>query len=236
MAADTALDAAAQELSPIHAVNALYFDVLLTADGTLRYARDNCRPADAAAPFFARIAPLDAADLLPGGAVSGYNSDNFSFDRDGGVTDDAGRCAIEYELPDYDIATVLTGQYNLDTGDMLWRARLTLDWGFEVEYTASGTLRYSRDNCLPTHLATRFFLHIVPADAGELPSWRVAHGYDNLDFFPGFNRNDEIIDAAGRCVIERTLPEYDIASIRTGQHTPYGGRRLWETRVEFEQP
>ncbi len=232
MTADTALDAAAQELSPVRAANELYFDVSYTAAGTLHYSRDNCRPADAAAPFFVRIAPVDAADLLPGGAVSGYNSYDFGFGRDGGTIDAAGRCVVEYELPGYDIATVWTGQYG-EAGQMLWRARLTLDWGFEVERTAAGTLRYFRDNCLPVHIAADFFLHITPVDAGDLRPATVEYGFDNYDF-PGFRQHDGLIDAAGGCVIERTLPEYDIASILTGQYIPAVGRRLWETRVDFE--
>ena len=231
--ADTALDAAAQEISPVHAANALYFDVLVMDDGILRYTRDDCRPADAAAPFFVRIAPVDAGDLLPGGADPGYNSYDFSFDRDGGTIDAAGRCVVKYALPDYDIATVLTGQYG-ETGDMLWRARLTLDWGFAVERTAAGTLRYSRENCLPAHIAADFFLHIVPADARDLRPAAVEYGFDNYDFL-GFRPNDGLIDAAGRCVVERTLPEYDIASIVTGQYTPNSGR-LWETRIDFMPP
>ncbi len=232
MAADTALDVVAQELSPVRTVNKLYFDVLVTDDGMLRYAKDDCRPADTAAPFFVRIAPVDAADLLPGGAAPGYNSYDFGFDRDGGTIDAAGRCVVEYELPDYGIATVLTGQYG-ETGDMLWRARLTLDWGFAVERTAVGALRYSRDNCLPVHIAADFFLHIVPADAGDLRPAAVEYGFDNYDFL-GFRPNDGLIDAAGRCVVEQELPDYDIVSILTGQHIPAVGRRLWETRIEFE--
>ena len=232
MTADTALDAAAQELSPVRAANKLYFDVLLTADGILRYTRDNCRPADAAAPFFVRIAPVDAADLLPGGAASGYNSYDFSFGRDGGTIDAAGQCVVEYELPGYDIATVWTGQYG-EAGQMLWRARLALDWGFEVERTAAGTLRYSRDNCSPVHIAADFFLHIVPADAGDLRPDAVEYGFDNYDFL-GFRPHDGLIDAAGRCVLEQELPDYDIVSILTGQHIPAVGRRLWETRIDFE--
>ena len=233
MPSGTALDAAAQETSPIHAVNRLYFDVSYTAGGNLRYSRDGCRPADTAAPFFVRIAPLDAADLLPGGDVPGYNNYDFSFDQDGGMTDAAGKCVVEYRLPDYDIANVLTGQYIDETGQMLWRARITLDLAFEVERTAAGDLRYSRNDCLPVHTAADFFLHITPADATDLQPITVEHGFNNYDF-SGFSRNDGIIDAAGRCVIERELPDYDIASIRTGQYTSYGGRRLWETRIDFE--
>ena len=236
MTAGTALDPAAQESSPVHAVNKLYFDVRLSDDdGTLRYSRDDCRPADVAAPFFVRIAPVDAADLLPGGAASGYNSDDFSFDQDGGMLDAAGRCVVEYRLPEYDIAHILTGQHNPETGEMRWRARITLDFGFAVEHTAAGALRYSRANCLPVHIGTDFFLHITPADNADLLPGRVEHGYNNADF-SGFSRNDELIDAAGRCVMEMELPDYNIARILTGQYIPATGRRLWETRIDFEQP
>ena len=235
MTGGTALDAAVREVSPVHAVNKQFFDVRLTADGKLRYAREGCRPADTADPFFVQITPVDAADLLPAGAESGYNRHNFSFDRDGGSRDAAGRCVVEYELPDYAVADVVTGQYRPETGRQLWRARITLDWGFAVEVAGAGVLRYSRDNCRPAHLATRFFLHITPADAGDLADGRAEHGYDNWDF-PGLGPADEIIDAAGRCVVERDLPDYDIASIVTGQYIPAVGGRLWETRIELEGP
>ena len=235
MTAGTALDAAVRESSPIHAVNKLYFDVRLTNTGTLRYSRDDCRPADTAAPFAVQITPVDAADLRPGREEYGFNRYEFSFDQDGGVIDAAGRCVIEYQLPGYDIARVLTGQYEPETGQLHWQARLTLDWGFAATRTAAGTLRYARDNCRPVHLAARFFLHITPADAADLTPERVEHGYANHDF-PGFGPYDEIIDAAGRCVVERELPTYEITSILTGQYIPAAGRRLWETRIELAPP
>ena len=230
---DMALDAATQEISPIHAINKLYFDVRYTAAGNLRYSRDACRPADTTAPFFVRIAPMAADDLLPGGDASGYNSDDFAFDRNGGSIDAAGRCVLEYRLPDYEIAYILTGQYIPGTEQMLWRARITLDTGFEVERTGTGALRYSRDDCWPVHIGTGFFLHITPVDAADLQPVTAEHGFNNYDF-SGFTKNDGIIDAAGRCVIERELPDYDIASILTGQYTPDGKRRLWETHIDFE--
>ena len=234
MPGGAALTAAQRERSPVHSVNKMYFDVRLTAAGELRYARDNCRSADTAAPFVVQITPVDAADLLPSGAASGYNRYELNFDRDGGVIDAAGRCLVEYELPDYEIASVLTGQYNPETGQLHWQARLTLDWGFAVEVDGAGALRYSRNNCRPVHLATRFFLHITPADAADLAPGRAEHGYDNYDF-PGLGSADGAIDAAGRCVVERELPDYEIASILTGQYIPAVGR-LWETRVDLGQP
>ena len=234
--ASAALDAAIQEISPVHAVNKQYFDVALGGgDGILHYSKDDCRPADTVAPFVVQITPVAAADLRPGRAESGYNRYEFSFDRDGGVTDAAGRCVMEYELPDYDIANVLTGQHNPETGQWQWRARITLDFGFAAERTAAGALRYARDNCRPAHLSTHFFLHITPADAGDLAPGRAEHGYNNYDF-ADLSPDDGAIDAAGRCVMERALPDYDIASILTGQYIPAVGRRLWETRLDFEQP
>ena len=234
-ASGTALDAAAQETSPVHAVNKLHFDVELTEAGALRYARDSCRPAHTASPFVVQVTPADAADRLPSGAASGYNRHEFNFDRDGGIRDAAGRCVVEYELPDYEIAQVLTGQYHPETGELQWRAQITLDWGFEVGRTAAGALRYARDNCVPAHLSARFFLHITPVDAADLAPGRAVHGYDNDDF-SGYSPDDGAIDAAGRCVVERELPDYDIASIRTGQYIPAVGRRLWETQIDLEQP
>ena len=226
---------ATQETSPSHAINKLYFDVRLSDADTLRYSRDDCRPADIAAPFFVRITPVDGADLRSEGAAVGYNSDDFIFDRAGGTSDAAGRCIVEYELPDYGVANILTGQYIGDTEQLLWQARITLDFGFEVARTAGGALRYSRDNCLPIHIAANFFLHITPADTVDLRPERVVHGYNNFDF-SGFRHNDGLIDAAGRCVIERELPDYDIASILTGQFSSVTGRRMWETRIDFEPP
>ena len=233
--AGTALDAAVREVSPVHAVNKQYFDVRLTTAGNVRYTRDGCRPVDTAAPFFVRITPADAVDLTPAGAETGYNRAEFRFDRDGGARDAAGRCVVEYELPDYAVADVVTGQYSPETGRVWWRARLTRDWGFAIEITGEGMLRYSRDNCRPVHLAPGFFLHITPADAADLAPGGAEHGYDNFDFL-GFSTADGMIDAAGRCTIERELPDYDIASILTGQHIPAVRGRLWESRIDLELP
>ena len=230
----TALDAAAQETWPVQAVNKLYFDVGLSRNGrALRYSRANCRPADTAAPFVVQITPADSADLRPGRTEPGHNRYEFGFSRAGGMLDAAGRCVVEYELPEYDIANVLTGQYNRETGQLQWRAQITPDLSFEVTRTAAGALRYSRSNCLPLHLSSYFFLHITPADAVDLEPGRAEHGYNNHDF-PGFIPDDAVIDAAGRCVIERDLPEYDIVSIQTGQYIPAINRRLWQTRLDFE--
>ena len=75
----------------------------------------------------------------------------------------------------------------------------------------------------------RFFLHVVPLHPSDLPENRKEHGYDNLDF--------DIADIglrlgiSHRCVVARRLPDYAIASIRTGQYVE--SERLWEEEIRF---
>ena len=236
-AGPTALDAAIRESSPVHAVNKLYFDVRLNADGTLHYSRADCAadPSATARPFVVQVTPADAADLRPGRAEYGFNRYEFSFEPAGGAIDAAGRCVVEYRLPEYAIASVLTGQYDAETGQLLGPARITPEQGFEVRITDANTLRYARDNCLPIHLATEFFLHITPVDAGDLAPGRAASGFNNYDF-PGVSPAEGAIDAAGGCVVERALPEYAIASINTGQYIRATGRRLWAQWIDRAAP
>ena len=247
----TALDAAQRERSPVHSVNKMYFDVRLSDRRTLLYSRDQCRPADTAAPFFVQIAPPDADNAAnlppagPDGSDAGPDAGpdsydvSFSFDRDGGRIDPAGRCVIAYQLPAPAaipvIPAVLTGQYHPDTGQQLWSARLALnlDLGFTVTRTAAGRLRYFRADCLPVHLVPAFFLHITPAAAADLHPHTAARGFNNLDF-SGITPAAAMPDAAGRCAFEQPLPDYPIASIVTGQYLPQIGRRLWQTRLDLD--
>ena len=60
----------------------------------------------------------------------------------------------------------------------------------------------------------RFFLHVRPVDANDLPADRRRHGFENRDFSNlHFWRGD------GKCYAVRPLPDYGIAGIRTGQFT-----------------
>ena len=93
-------------------------------------------------------------------------------------------------------------------------------------------LTYVRDGCPVEDVtlagaAPRLFLHVVPRDPADLPSWRrkLGHGFDNLDH--ALRGGTARID--GNCVAAVVLPDYPIASIRTGQFTDDGP--LWE--MEF---
>ena len=86
------------------------------------------------------------------------------------------------------------------------------------------TLHYTREDCAAPDTAARFFLHVVPLDAADLPEGRRASGFGNLDFAFG----DRGLRYGGRCLASVPLPDYPVARVVTGQFE--GGERLWEGR------
>ena len=73
-----------------------------------------------------------------------------------------------------------------------------------------------------------FFLHLIPADVDDLPEERRQYGFDNLDFaFYG-------LTAGGFCEATRELPDYAIATIRTGQFTGEG--QIWKVSFDVVEP
>ncbi len=101
---------------------------------------------------------------------------------------------------------------------------------FQVSRRYGNFLTYEKDPCAPEHLQPRFFLHITPVSAADLPSGRREHGFENRDFW--FQREGGgLID--GYCSVERSLPDYPIAGIRTGQYNAAG--EIWAVELSFEQ-
>ena len=206
------------------------FEVRL--DGrTLHYVRDGCAEADTGARFFVRVAAS--------GAASGRST--FAF-RDRGLRYD-GACLAAFALPDGAVLGVRTGQY--DDGGELWAGEFPLDpeaWRARLEALAASepalssafavhregrTLHYVREECAASDAAARFFLHVTPLDAGDLPEERRAAGFDNLDFAFG----ERGLRYGGRCLASVALPEYGVARVVTGQFE--GERRLWEGAIAF---
>ena len=97
---------------------------------------------------------------------------------------------------------------------------------FDV-YLTENELTYVKEPCAPADTELPFFLHLIPADANDLPAARKQYGFDNLDFH--FDR-DNGRRFGGKCLVSRPLPDYQITSIRTGQFIP-GEDPLWQ--VEF---
>ena len=64
-------------------------------------------------------------------------------------------------------------------------------------------------------MVVRFFLHVIPADAGDLPDHRVQHSFDSLDIYLP---EQALFD--GKYLAAVRLPEYAVEHVRTGQfHT-----------------
>ena len=95
-------------------------------------------------------------------------------------------------------------------------------------YLQGNALHYAKQPCAPTDTDARFFLHIYPAAAADLPAWRQQRGFDNLDF--DFHEHGLI--AADKCLIRRALPDYAIDRIHAGQYIP-GASPTWEVEFPF---
>ena len=102
---------------------------------------------------------------------------------------------------------------------------------FQVSLRPGNLLVYTKANCLLEHTASPFFLHITPADTADLPTDRRRYGFESRDFYftdVGFRTGR---DGGQRCIVERILPDYPIAHLRTGQYNPAG--EIWSTELSF---
>ena len=90
------------------------------------------------------------------------------------------------------------------------------------------TLTYLDEICVAEDVAAKFFLHVFPSDEADLSAdrRRIGSDFNNLDFT--FAQHGAIWD--GRCLGVVTLPDYEIARIRTGQYIRSEGkpRQLWK--------
>ena len=213
----------------------------------LTYLRDGCPREDVAGGgpgFFIHVVPRDAGDLPPWSRGRGF--DNLDRFLRGGTARIDGDCVGVVDLPDYPIAAIRTGQITND--GVLWEADIVFgeeapDYAaarrealageplarsvYDV-HLAGRALTYLRDGCTEAEAEARFFLHMVPVDAGDLPEHRREHGFDNLDFT--LAARGARLD--GNCVAVARLPDYPIATVRTGQHDDTG--KLW--MAEFALP
>ncbi len=92
------------------------------------------------------------------------------------------------------------------------------------------TLTYLKEPCVAENVAAKFFLHVVPRNEADLPAVRrrLQSSFDNLDFT--FSQKGAIWD--GKCLGVVTLPDYEIARIRTGQFIRDPDLKvLWEAKI-----
>ena len=214
------------------------FDVYRDGDD-LVYIKDPCTDDDIGAQFGINAYPHRPGDLPADRRRGGFNHRLFHFWDHGVRVGD--RCVAVVPLPDYPIVAVQTGQ--IDVTGWLWDvsfgvtppeidatvlAREPLARSVFAVYRDGDALAYVRERCTEGESLARFFLHVVPVDADDLPADRAQYGFDNRDF--EFWQRGGMRD--GRCVAVVALPDYPIASVVTGQYDETG--QLWV--VEFALP
>ena len=103
--------------------------------------------------------------------------------------------------------------------------QLAAGGAFDV-YRAEDRLVYVKESCAPQDVQALFFLHVFPAADGDLASGSREQGFDNLDF--DFWPHGVIWE--GACLVAATLPDYEIARVRTGQFIR-GQGQLWSAEI-----
>ncbi len=93
------------------------------------------------------------------------------------------------------------------------------------------TLIYTKEPCTRQDTRTPFFLHITPENPDDLPEDRRQLGFDNHDF----RFNDQGARHQGRCLALVPIPDYPIASIRTGQFNPDTNNIHWQQQTATSQ-
>ena len=217
------------------------YDIYLS-DGELVYIQEQCDPLETESVFYLDAFPIRASDLPQGRRGRGYERFHFRFHQRGALLED-GTCVALFPLSDYPVAAVRTGQRAEGEGD-LWSAAFSMNpepyaaaysavegsepvarGSFDL-YLIDGDLVYVKEPCEQADTEARFFLHVVPERVSDLPEARRGAGFDNLDF--RFFLNGAQFD--DQCVARVALPDYPIASVRTGQFVGAEGE-IWS--VEF---
>ena len=209
----------------------------------LLYYKPDCSRPEYETPFRLHIYPADPATLSPERQETGFARRDFYLSHYGGWL--GGQCFAIVPLPDHPIAAIRTGQADRWDGVLYPAAAPTVSrpadtaWPDDTEpdarapfnlYLQDIQLTYRREPCAAADTAARFFLHLIPADAADLPPERRPHGFANRDF--------DFAEWGGRfdskCVATVPLPDYPIAAIRTGQYIP-GQGQLWAAELAVAQ-
>ena len=116
--------------------------------------------------------------------------------------------------------------------DTLENARLLMRGPFDVHLESQGNrLLYVKDRCDDSEPTV--FLHVVPVKVADLTVDRQQYGFENHDFDISLALSRT---AAQRCVVVKSLPDYSIAAVRTGQYDPGSGSRFWMSEFRFAVP
>ncbi len=97
---------------------------------------------------------------------------------------------------------------------------------FDV-YLREDSLGYLKAPCAPSDYAAPFFAYMYAANSDDLPPEHRRNGFQPLNEIRFEERGEAFDDA---CLMTLRLPDYPIASVRTGQYAANGGR-LWEASI-----
>ncbi len=99
-------------------------------------------------------------------------------------------------------------------------------------FIADGKAIYYKSGCGAADTANTFFLHTMPYNRNDLTVERREYGFDNYDI--NFMYHGAVFD--GNCIAIAPLPDYPIASIRTGQYVFGLGRDVWSVAIPLDRP
>ena len=238
----------ASDASGQPAARAMFDMHLDREERALIYTREPCGQSDADALFFLHVLPERATDLPRERQELGFDAWSFDFYAYGLLFD--GKCAAKVPLPAvYAITGIRTGQWIPGEGES-WDAAFLFDPdAYRAVYESAGsrepdvraafdlylsedaqTLTYLKEPCAPLDVEPRFFLHVTPERASDLPEERqgLGVGFDALDF--DFRLRGAVFD--GKCAARVSLPDYSIRSIRTGQWIR-GEGEVWKASIPF---
>ena len=129
-----------------------------------------------------------------------------------------------------------------DEGDFFeatWRAMRAAPDKRIIEADFDGTrLVYLKEECGPTDIRGRFFLHLTPVDEQDLLKFRRRYDFEwrERGWYPQkvFGPRGGVKLSGDRCLQVRHLPPWPLRSLRTGQYVP-GEGRLWAREYSLDQ-
>ena len=135
-------------------------------------------------------------------------------------------------LPPVRVVTMPAGEYLLGR---VGGRRPVIHSDFDV-YLVENVLIYVKNPCGQEDVDAPFFLHLDAVVSNDLPRHRKWYGFDNLDFRFHKHGDGPGTMVGGTCLVEVSLPDYGIATIRTGQFVVVGDvlRHLWEGEIHLD--
>lgn len=100
-----------------------------------------------------------------------------------------------------------------------------------TEGEQAGVLAYLKTPCTRNDTWGRFYLRMVPVNAGALPRWQAHMGFEHWDFL--FDRFGVVFDDL--CLLRVPLPPWPVANVYTGQWHPAGGAAAWRTAFRLDR-